>query len=489
MPAPAASPLGLHVTLRWRADPLAFRLLERDGVARVGAHPDALAPIPCSPALGPDFVFARVCAGVPLAFAPSESVATVWRAAGAVELVEGPAAVALAAGDEAEIVLGDFRLSARAEAPEPLPQGRRRRLSGAWGGLAAAALAHALVLGLAAQDALARTADDREEERTQTLTGLLAEAELRESATQAPVEDAMGGGEGRLANDEHGDGRKGGGAAARGEEGSMGDRMGRPGVAGHYAVPERLEKDPALSASRAEALADASAFGMIGLLAQGPAVPHADFADLEAHGADPIAADGAMWARTLGQEGGAGGLGLHGIGEGGGGSGEGIGLGRVGTLGHTDGDAGPGTGGEGSALSLRGWSGGGWSGGIGIGIGRTGTLGRRTQVSGPRICMCGEWVSGRLPPEAIQRIVRQNFGRFRACYEDGLRRDPALQGRVSARFVIGRDGAVSSVSDGGSDLPDRGVVSCVVRAFYGVSFPQPEGGIVTVTYPILFSPG
>ena len=97
--------------------------------------------------------------------------------------------------------------------------------------------------------------------------------------------------------------------------------------------------------------------------------------------------------------------------------------------------------------------------------------------------------NGSLPPEVIKRIVRQNFGRFRACYEDGLRRDPALQGRVSARFVIGRDGAVSSVSDGGSDLPDRGVVSCVVRAFYGVSFPQPEGGIVTVTYPILFSPG
>ena len=54
--------------------------------------------------------------------------------------------------------------------------------------------------------------------------------------------------------------------------------------------------------------------------------------------------------------------------------------------------------------------------------------------------------------------------------------------------VIGRDGAVSSVSDGGSDIGNPAVVSCVVRAFYGLSFPQPEGGIVTVTYPILFSP-
>ena len=54
---------------------------------------------------------------------------------------------------------------------------------------------------------------------------------------------------------------------------------------------------------------------------------------------------------------------------------------------------------------------------------------------------------------------------------------------------IGRDGAVSNVGNGGSDLPDAGVVSCVQRAFYGLSFPQPASGIVTVTYPIVFTPG
>ncbi len=97
------------------------------------------------------------------------------------------------------------------------------------------------------------------------------------------------------------------------------------------------------------------------------------------------------------------------------------------------------------------------------------------------------YVTGRLEPTAIQRIIRQNFGRFRACYEEGLRRNPELEGRVTTRFVIGRDGAVSNAGDGGSDLPDPRVVSCVVKAFYGLSFPQPEGGIVTVTYPIAFS--
>jgi outer membrane biosynthesis protein TonB len=89
----------------------------------------------------------------------------------------------------------------------------------------------------------------------------------------------------------------------------------------------------------------------------------------------------------------------------------------------------------------------------------------------------------------VQRIVRQNFGRFRMCYQTGLTRNPSLEGRVTARFVIGRDGSVSNVSNGGSDLPDAAVTSCVLSAFYGLSFPQPEGGIVTVVYPIMLAPG
>jgi hypothetical protein len=106
-----------------------------------------------------------------------------------------------------------------------------------------------------------------------------------------------------------------------------------------------------------------------------------------------------------------------------------------------------------------------------------------------KVRMGATTVSGRLPPEIIQRIVRQNYGRFRMCYEQGLGRNSGLEGRVSVRFVIDQGGAVVNVASAGSDLPDAGVVGCVTRAFYGLSFPRPESGIVTVVYPILFSPG
>ena len=96
-------------------------------------------------------------------------------------------------------------------------------------------------------------------------------------------------------------------------------------------------------------------------------------------------------------------------------------------------------------------------------------------------------VSGRLPSEAIQETVRLNDGRFRACYHDGLLRNPKLEGTVTTRFLIGRDGVVTAAVDGGSTLPDRAVIACVVRAFQTLVFPQPDG-VVTVIYPFVLSP-
>jgi hypothetical protein len=100
-------------------------------------------------------------------------------------------------------------------------------------------------------------------------------------------------------------------------------------------------------------------------------------------------------------------------------------------------------------------------------------------------------VSGRLHPSVIQRIVRQNYASFRECYEAGLGRDPKLSGRVSARFVIDRGGLVSAVSIAkeGTTIPDEAVVNCVAEAFRHLTFPKPDGGIVTVVYPIQFEPG
>jgi hypothetical protein len=96
--------------------------------------------------------------------------------------------------------------------------------------------------------------------------------------------------------------------------------------------------------------------------------------------------------------------------------------------------------------------------------------------------------NGKLPAEIIQRIVRLGDGRYRFCYEQGLRGNPGLNGRVTVKFMIDRTGAVAFAADGGSDIADQTVVQCVVRSFQNLSFPEPQGGTVTVVYPIVFNP-
>ncbi len=97
-------------------------------------------------------------------------------------------------------------------------------------------------------------------------------------------------------------------------------------------------------------------------------------------------------------------------------------------------------------------------------------------------------VSGRLPPPEIQKVVRAEFGKLRACYTEGLGRDAALTGRVMVRFVIDREGKVSRViAAPESTLSDEKVVDCVLAHFSNMVFPKPEGGIVSVVYPIVFA--
>lgn len=85
--------------------------------------------------------------------------------------------------------------------------------------------------------------------------------------------------------------------------------------------------------------------------------------------------------------------------------------------------------------------------------------------------------------------MRGAYGRFRMCYEQGLEHDPKLEGKVTLRFVINQKGNVEYASRGETTLPDTEMAKCVVAAVRTVVFPEPEGGIVTVVYPIQFAPG
>jgi len=295
----------------------------------------------------------------------------------------------------------------------------------------------------------------------QKMLNAAADREMTEQQDMAGADSQLSGGTG----DRH-----------KGDEGEMGKTVPTAST-GRYGI-EGPKNNPDPQLQRRQDLQAARDFGMIGIISSmsmdtnAPASPWG--AD-SALGRDEKSAMGNMWGASIDEAMGAGGLGLSGTGEGGGGDGAGIGLDKLGGLGNgagcTNGNCGQGIG----------------PGGMGFSHGRL----PREHVAtfkGPREAGPPQ-IGGHLPPEVIQRVVRQNFGRFRACYDAGLRTNPSLTGRVNTKFVIGRDGSVNVSQDAGSDLPDQAVVNCVVRSYQALSFPSPDNGVVTVSYPIMFTPG
>jgi len=158
---------------------------------------------------------------------------------------------------------------------------------------------------------------------------------------------------------------------------------------------------------------------------------------------------------------GAGGLGSRGSGLGGGGTAEG--LGGLGTKGIGSGRSGYGKGG--GSVGPKG------EGGIGA-------------VGGDPIIL------GALDRSLIDEVIKRHMNQIRYCYQRELTKNPSLGGKIVIKFIIAKDGTVSTASVKSSTMGNGGVEQCIVGRFMRMQFPQPKGGgIVIVSYPFLFSPG
>lgn len=158
---------------------------------------------------------------------------------------------------------------------------------------------------------------------------------------------------------------------------------------------------------------------------------------------------------------GSGGLGSRGSGLGGGGTADG--LGGLGTKGRGSGASGYGSGGGHFGAK---------------GEGNIGTIGGEAIILGA------------LDKSLIDAVIRRNLNQIRYCYQRELTKNPALTGKVVIKFVIAKDGTVSSSSTKSSSMNNKAVEDCINGRFMRFQFPQPKGGgIVIVSYPFIFSPG
>ena len=89
--------------------------------------------------------------------------------------------------------------------------------------------------------------------------------------------------------------------------------------------------------------------------------------------------------------------------------------------------------------------------------------------------------------ESIQAKVLSNQARFRACYNEGLKVDPQLRGRVRLRFLISPSGLVAKVRVLENELTNCEVSACLRREVSQLSFDRSEDA-ATVYLPFVFQP-
>jgi hypothetical protein len=239
----------------------------------------------------------------------------------------------------------------------------------------------------------------------------------------------------------------------------------------------------AASADRAQALDEASEFGIVGQL------------------------DGDQTGDAFG----SGGLGLSGNGEGGGGRGEGIGLGSVGTIGHGAAAAGRAAGASGAmggavaaeappppqtaptppaaepALRSRPDS-----------NARPAPARRPAPTTRPRqddqesggatgqVRPGALVVQGGIAQGEVQRVVRGAASRIRACYTSQLASNPSVRGHMDVTVVIDALGEVKSAE--ATTSPSAELKGCVQGVFRSVRFPAPGTGDARFTAAFDFVP-
>lgn len=97
-------------------------------------------------------------------------------------------------------------------------------------------------------------------------------------------------------------------------------------------------------------------------------------------------------------------------------------------------------------------------------------------------------IVGDLTRADIEAVVKRNINQLRYCYQRELVKSPSLAGRITVKFVITKDGSVSSATTKASTLHSTRVESCLNARFMRFTFPEPKsGGLVIVSYPFTFS--
>ena len=101
----------------------------------------------------------------------------------------------------------------------------------------------------------------------------------------------------------------------------------------------------------------------------------------------------------------------------------------------------------------------------------------------------GAYPRGTLDAFLVRDKIRKDLPKINRCYESALRREPALEGKVSVRFAVIRNGYVKGVRVVENTTGNTSVEHCVAKVVRALRFPRRRNGkSVRFTFPFVFSP-
>jgi outer membrane biosynthesis protein TonB len=123
------------------------------------------------------------------------------------------------------------------------------------------------------------------------------------------------------------------------------------------------------------------------------------------------------------------------------------------------------------------------SGGGKVGLGAKSEV----RVTGSVAAEEAEVDSSDIDPAKLAAFVKARMGLIKACYENGLKRNPNLKGKIAIRFTILETGGIADVAAAQNTIGQPEVAACIMSTVRSWRTPFRPAGPVTVEYPFVFS--
>ena len=119
---------------------------------------------------------------------------------------------------------------------------------------------------------------------------------------------------------------------------------------------------------------------------------------------------------------------------------------------------------------------------------RTSRKSSEVKVKGKVGIKKGKVLEGKADASGVASVIKRRQSAIRKCYEEGLRSNPKLSGKVYIKFTIGSRGRVTKAKvDKTKGSVGDTVGKCIVRRLKGWKFPKPDDGSATFRYPFVLT--